>query len=163
LKQGGTRLEIPPAIYKTGRPHVVPLAAQARAIIAQLPQNSGPFIFSTDGGHRPTSGFSKAKARLDQILALRCPAGLRPWHVHDLRRSMATHMERIRVSPHVIEVRLGHVLKGVEGVYRHYGYIDEKADALQQWADEVCPANILTGTLAPRAIASRTSPEASTQ
>ncbi len=142
LKEGGTRLEIPAAFYKTGRPHVVPLAAQARAIIAQLPRDSGPFIFSTDGGHRPSSGFSKAKARLDQILAARRHTALRPWHVHDLRRSMATHMERIRVSPHVIEVCLGHVLKGVEGVYRHYGYIDEKADALQHWANEVCPADI---------------------
>jgi len=60
-----------------------------------------------------------------------------PWVVHDLRRSMATHMERIGVEPHVIEVCLGHVLKGVAGTYRHYGYLPEKTAALQAWADEL--------------------------
>ena len=49
-------------------------------------------------------------------------------------------MERIGVEPHVIEVCLGHTLKGVAGTYRHYGYLPEKARALQAWADELLPA-----------------------
>lgn len=63
------------------------------------------------------------------------------WVVHDLRRSMATHMERIGVAPHVIEVCLGHVLKGVAGTYRQYGFLPEKAAALQRWADELLAAS----------------------
>jgi hypothetical protein len=50
---------------------------------------------------------------------------------------MATHMERIGIAPHIIEVCLGHTLKGLPGTYRHYGYLNEKAEALQQWADEL--------------------------
>ncbi len=50
---------------------------------------------------------------------------------------MATHMERIGVEPHMIEVCLGHVLKGVAGTYRQYGYLPEKTAALQAWADEL--------------------------
>jgi hypothetical protein len=50
---------------------------------------------------------------------------------------MATHMERIGVEPHIIEVCLGHALKGGAGMYRQYGYMPEKAKALQAWADEL--------------------------
>jgi len=50
---------------------------------------------------------------------------------------MATHMERIGVEPHLIEVCLGHALKGVASTYRQYGYLPEKAAALQLWADEL--------------------------
>ena len=120
---------------------MVPLSGQARAILAALPRGgAGPFLFSSDGGARPVSGFSKAKARLDRALAQRLGRPLPPWVVHDLRRSMATHMERIGVAPHVIEVCLGHVLKGVAGTYRQYGYLPEKAKALQAWADELLAA-----------------------
>jgi hypothetical protein len=53
---------------------------------------------------------------------------------------MATHMERIGVEPHVIEVCFGHTLKSVAGTYRQYGYLPEKACALQARADELLPA-----------------------
>jgi hypothetical protein len=53
---------------------------------------------------------------------------------------MATHMERIGVEPHVIEVCLGHILKGAAGTYRHYGYLPEKIMAQQAWADELARA-----------------------
>lgn len=72
-----------------------------------------------------------------------------PWVVHDLRRSMATHMERIGVEPHVIEVCLGHVLKGVAGTYRHYGYLPEKTAALQAWADELLASVPVVGSPLP--------------
>ena len=121
---------------------MVPLSGQARATLDMLPHSgAGPFLFSSDGGARPVSGFSKAKARLDRALADRLGPPLPPWVVHDLRRSMATHMERIGVAPHVIEVCLGHVLKGVAGTYRQYGYLPEKAAALQRWADELLGAS----------------------
>jgi hypothetical protein len=43
-------------------------------------------------------------------------------------------MERIGVEPHVIEVCLGHALKGVAGTYRQYGHLPEKAEC-----DETAP------------------------
>ncbi len=132
-----TRLEIPGTEYKTGKTQVVPLSQQARSVVRSLPKaGAGPFLFSSDGGAKPVSGFSKAKARLDQLLVCR-GRNLDDWVVHDLRRSMATHMERIGIEPHVIEVCLGHVLKGVAATYRQYGYLPEKAAALQAWADEL--------------------------
>ncbi len=134
------RLEIPAAHYKTGKPQVVPLCLQARNIIESLPDPAlGPYIFSSLGGARPISGFSKAKARLDVQVASEPGAPVEAWVVHDLRRSMATHMERLGIEPHVIEVCLGHALKGIGATYRHYSYLPEKAAALQLWANELVP------------------------
>ena len=135
-----TRLEIPAAHYKTGKPQVVPLCRQARNIVESLPDPAlGPYIFSSLGGARPISGFSKAKARLDVQVASEPGAPVGAWVVHDLRRSMATHMERLGIEPHVIEVCLGHALKGIGATYRHYSYLPEKAAALQLWANELVP------------------------
>ena len=100
-------------------------------------QEFGHFVFSSTGGVRPISGFSKVKTQLDRNIAHGDGIQVRPWVVHDLRRPMATHMERIGVAPHIIEVCLGHALKGVAGVYRHYAYLPEKTAALQKWADEL--------------------------
>ncbi len=53
---------------------------------------------------------------------------------------MATHLERIGVEPHAIEICLGPALKGVAGTYRQYGYLPKKAAARQAWADELLAA-----------------------
>ena len=77
-------------------------------------------------------------AAVDDLVAMDLGAGpLRPWVIHDLRRSMATHMERLGVLPHIIEACLGHALKGVAGTYRHFSFLEEKRAALQRWADAV--------------------------
>jgi integrase len=132
-----TRLEIPADHYKSGRPHVVPLSRQAQEIVRTIPRLSyGPYLITTSGGHSPVSGFSKAKEQLDgKVAAGRMTVA--PFVVHDLRRTMATQMERLGVEPHIIEACLGHALKGIERVYRHFTYYDQKATALQRWADEV--------------------------
>jgi hypothetical protein len=105
--------------------------------VARLPRGpGGPYVFSTDGGVTPISGFSKAKAQLDHLLRAQ-GSTVAPWVVHDLRRSTATHMERIGIEPHVIEVCLGTCPQGCGWYLPHYGYLSEKAAALQRWANEL--------------------------
>lgn len=137
MDKGVTRLEIPANDYKTGRGHVVPFSRQVQAILRGMPQGLlGPYLLSTAGGTVPVSGFSKAKAGLDALVMEEMDGvEVAPWVVHDLRRSMATHMERLGVLPHVIEACLGHALRGVAGTYRHYNHLEEKRTALQLWAD----------------------------
>ncbi|WP_245895316.1 tyrosine-type recombinase/integrase [Devosia submarina] len=138
LKAESTILEVPAEQYKTRKPQVVPLSTQAQAIVRSLPQgNNGPFLFSTTGGLVPVSGFSKAKTQLDQQITMQKQSLAISWVTHDLRRSMATHMERLGIEPHVIELCLGHKLTGIAATYRHYGYLPEKQVALQRWADEL--------------------------
>lgn len=131
-------VEIPAARYKTKRAHVFPLSAPALALVEALPKwNSGDCLFSTTGGKRPVSGFSKAKLRLDELIAKRGgQEGLvlmEPWTVHDIRRSVATHMARTGTPQEHIERVLGHVVAGVAGTYNRYSYLDEKRAALEAW------------------------------
>src|SRR3546814_5026014 len=88
-------------------------------------------------GARPVSGFSKAKQSLDDKIAERGKKqGLAPladWTVHDVRRSVATHMARLGIPQEHIERVLGHVVQGVAGTYNKYSYLDEKRAALEKW------------------------------
>lgn len=131
-------VEIPASRYKTKRAHVYPLSAPAWAIVESLPKwNGGECLFTTTSGARPVSGFSKAKALLDaKITELGAKKGLPPlsdWTVHDLRRSVDTHLARLGIPQEHIERILGHVVPGVAGTYNRYSYLDEKRAALEKW------------------------------
>jgi integrase len=124
---------IPAERYKTGAPNVVPLTEAARRWI-----NGKGYIFSTTGGKRAFSGFSKAKAELDRVIAKqRKAAGLKPlpnWTLHDLRRTGRSLMARAGVPGDVAEMVLGHVIPGIRRVYDRHSYITEKRDALEKLA-----------------------------
>lgn len=131
-------VEIPAASYKTKRPHVFPLSAPAWALVEALPKwNGGEFLFTTTSGERPVSGFSKSKARLDKKIAEKAAKAklepMEPWTLHDIRRSVATHMARLGIAQEHIERVLGHVVAGVAGTYNRYSYLDEKRAALEAW------------------------------
>jgi integrase len=85
-----------------------------------------------------------AKRRLDAaVAAQRIDDKLPPvvdWHLHDLRRTMASGMARLRVAPHVVEKVLNHqsgVISGVAAIYNRHSYQDEKRQALETWSDHV--------------------------
>ena len=89
------------------------------------------FVFGR-GGRTAFSGFSHAKARLDQA------AGIASWTLHDIRRSVVTQMAEIGIEPHVIEACVNHVSGhkgGVAGIYNRANYREQKHTALQRWAD----------------------------
>ncbi len=140
---------IPAEHYKTGREHTYPLSAPALAIIKALPRtgNSGLLFPATkimrrgaDVEPRPVSGFSKAKLKLDGIIAKHdAKHGRRPmtpWTLHDIRRSVATEMARLGIPGDHVERVLGHVLGGVKEVYQHYDYLAEKRAALDLWGEQ---------------------------
>ena len=59
--------------------------------------------------------------------------------VHDLRRTCRSLMAEAGVSGHVAERCLNHKLKGVEGIYDRYDYLDNRREALQKVADQLTP------------------------
>ena len=123
---------IPKERAKNGVAHQVPLSPQARAIIDALPGTTRYFFTTT--GETPVSGFSRAKAKIDRMV----PAP--PWVIHDIRRTVATGMQRLAVEMIVVEKILNHVsgsLSGVAGVYQRHSYSEEKRRALERWADRV--------------------------
>jgi hypothetical protein len=80
-------------------------------------------VFTVDG-KKPVSGWSSAKARLDEQVAFETP-----WRIHDLRRKGATGLQRLGISLQVIEAVLGHVSgsrAGIVDVYQCHSFADEK-------------------------------------
>src|SRR5690606_31318480 len=62
-------------------------------------------------------------------------AGIEHFVVHDLRRTCRSLLAANRVAPHIAERCLNHKLKGVEGVYDHHDYLDERREALTALAN----------------------------
>jgi integrase len=122
---------IPGERTKNGRAHTLPLPTMAWEIIATVPQwRDGEFLFGRRSGH---SGWAQDKDALDQR------AGVAEWHLHDIRRSVATGMAEIGVQPHIVEAILNHATfrKGVASIYNKATYGREMKAALAMWADHV--------------------------
>jgi integrase len=119
---------------KAGEGHSIPLAPSVLDILKELPRiGDSDFVFTTNG-RTPVSGYSKIKKRIDGLAKI--PA----WHVHDLRRTLATGLQRLGVNLQVIEAVLGHVAgsrSGIIGVYQRHSFDAEKRTALEAWASEV--------------------------
>jgi len=124
---------IPPERMKGDASLEVPLPPIAVEILKFLPRWTGPFIFSTTGGTRPISGFSKMKVRFD--MAIKEP--IAPWRFHDLRRTMRTGLSALRVPDTVSELCIAHTQKGLHKVYDQHAYLDEKRHAFEAWANHV--------------------------
>ena len=82
---------LPREATKGDRSHEVPLAAQMIEVLTTLPRTDGN-VFSSTRGERPMSGYSKIKARAEQL------AGFEDWRIHDLRRTAGTGMARAGIA-----------------------------------------------------------------
>jgi integrase len=113
--------------------HFIPLTSTMTALIG--PKGRG-YVFSSDGGKTPFSGFSKSKQALDRkLVEVRKAAGrpaMKHWTFHDLRRSARSLMSRAGVNADIGERCLGHVVPGVRGVYDRHDYAAEKRNALEK-------------------------------
>lgn len=121
---------LPREATKGDRSHEVPLAPLAVEILTALPR-TGVYVFSSARGERPISGYSKIKARAEQL------AGVGDWRIHDLRRTAGTGMARAGIAVSTISRVLNHKEGGVTKIYNRYGYLDEKKHALETWARKV--------------------------
>jgi integrase len=132
---------IPGERYKNKLDHVIPLTAQVRALMGDKPKGlkgNAWFIFSTTGGAKAFSGFSKCKKALDAEIAKLRKAERRekmpPWTLHDLRRTGRSLMSRAKVPADHAERALGHVIGGVRETYDRHEYLEEKRDAFAKLA-----------------------------
>jgi integrase len=132
----GEEITVPASRCKTKVDHVLPITPTMAALIGEGGEDAGDYVFSTDGGFSPFSGFSKAKRRLDALInGQRKSDGLKPlpgWRLHDLRRTARSLMSRAGVSTDIAERVLGHVMPGVRGVYDRHAYLAEKRHALER-------------------------------
>ncbi len=152
LEKDAARWMLPADRAKNGNASVVPLSDLAVHELAALAKRAGRkdgwprkgFVFTTTG-ETSSSGHSRAKRRLDkEVAALAAKEDgapvVAPWRLHDLRRTLATGMQRLGVRFEVTEAILNHVSgskSGVAGVYQLHDWGPEKKAALAAWSDHV--------------------------
>jgi integrase len=122
-------IELPGERTKNGLPHSIPLTAMMRRILDTLP-GTGSFVLN--GSDRPYGDHSGAKEKVT-------PA-IRPWTLHDLRRSFASGLQRLGVAPHIVELALNHrsgTFSGVAGIYQRHRYAKEVAEAFAAWSRHI--------------------------
>jgi integrase len=147
---------------KNGTAHMVPLSVPACNLLrALLPDDSNEAkralaerrtsaTLALPGAvGTPFAGWSKAKAALDNAIldarAKAAPKGAKPkpivpWSLHDLRRTVATGLQRLGVRLEVTEAVLNHISGsrgGIAGVYQRHDWANEKRAALDAWASHV--------------------------
>lgn len=137
---------IPGDRTKNGRPNRVPLSPIAVALIREAAALNPPacsWLFPSPKGdgaidpHAPTKAIERARPAI----------GLADFRVHDLRRTAATRMAEMGISPHTISLVLNHVSARsgtITGrVYVQYSYDREKREALGAWGARL--ARIIAG------------------
>jgi integrase len=142
---------------KNGVTHTVPLSAPARDLLRTLlpedaveakrvlnQQRAAGALCLPGAVNTPFSGWSKAKRALDKAIAAnraaragKAAAQVVPWSVHDLRRTVATGLQRLGVRLEVTEAVLNHISGsrgGIAGVYQRHDWANEKRAALEGWS-----------------------------
>jgi integrase len=137
---------IPPQRMKRDLEQQVHLSEATLAVLRPVlarTRASKRLIFTTTG-ETQVSGFSPAKGRLAasmakakrQELGARKAGAIPQWTLHDLRRTAASGMARLRIAPHVIDRILAHkegTIRGVARIYNRFEYLEERRDALEAW------------------------------
>jgi integrase len=141
--------EVPANRAKNGVPHIIPLSEPAVALLKRIPNVEGSTkLFPARGNlENGSSGISKLQRRLRTSVdeKLGREEGER-WTLHDLRRTVATGLQRLGTRFEVTEALLNHVSgakSGVAGVYQRHDWKTEKRAALLAWAREL--DRIVTG------------------
>jgi integrase len=119
---------IPGARMKNGMPHDVPLSAASLELLGTDAGKSGR-VFTKTGAVSKTAG------RIRQRMG-----GKQDWRWHDIRRTVATGMQRLGIRLEVTEAILAHKSgsqSGIVRVYQRHDFANEKRAALELWEAEV--------------------------
>jgi integrase len=133
LPVAGPAIVLPPKRVKNNRKFIVPLNKPAQTILLSRPRNhERVFCF---GRKREDAvwgrDWSRYKKMLDAALAERGHQ-FDFWVLHDLRRSVATHMGHMGIQPHVIEEVLNHFRANT---YNKSKLEEPKRQAFEAWGE----------------------------
>jgi integrase len=124
---------------KTQSAITVPLSTSAIEIIKELMQyrlDGSEYLLPSMWIGSGKSGHVSANYLCVPVQKLVYPlmAGVEPFVIHDLRRTMRTHLGKLGVNRFVAERCLNHKIAGMEGVYDAGDYLPERKTALDKWA-----------------------------
>ncbi len=130
---------VPGERSKNGQSNRVPLSPIALNLLHEAFELAGSsdWAFPSPAGTQPIDPHAPTKA-LDRA---RPVIGLANFRIHDLRRTAATRMAEMGISPHTISLVLNHVSARsgsiTSKVYVQYSYDREKRDALNAWGESL--------------------------
>jgi integrase len=148
LDRETARWELPGDRTKNGMPHVVPLSADAVALVreacSRTPQAS-VFVFPSPAikdAPITAHALAVAMARIAKSLNATAPGAAtwkaKPPSPHDLRRTAATRMAALGVPAEDVAACLNHKRRDVTGVhYDQYDRLREKQRAFKLWANHL--------------------------
>jgi hypothetical protein len=97
----------------------------------------GQDLLFTTTGQKPISGFSKARKMLDAKITEGRAEPIRPWRLHDFRRTGVSTLAALGFDSIVVDKILAHSparLKGTAGIYQRHQFFEERKRALDAWA-----------------------------
>jgi integrase len=143
---------VPGARAKNGKANVVPMSGQALTVAGEIFAAAG---IEPDDSHKQSmmllaskvtasnsvSGLSKAWKRIRASVDEKLGYEAGHFTMHDIRRTVATGLQRLGIPLVVSEAVLNHqsgsAMAGVAGVYHRHQYTNEKREALSIWGREV--------------------------
>jgi len=130
----GDLIALEGARTKNAVPQTIPLSLPAATVLQHVPRIAESKRVFTTNGKTAVSGWSRAKSKLDEL------SGVSDWRIHDLRRTVATGLQKLGVNLQTIEAVLGHTSgsrSGLVGVYQRHSFDAEKRAALDTWGAHV--------------------------
>ncbi len=126
---------VPPENAKTEVTYRIPLVPAAVAEFQRLKKRAGrsPFVMPAERGAGAVNPLLITRSVARHLPAL-AKQSVRPFVLHDLRRTVRTGLSALDIKPHIAERCLNHKQRGVQAAYDVFAYADEKRDALNTWA-----------------------------
>ena len=123
-------LTIPRERMKNKMAHRVPFFSKAAAIVDQALSMHAGYLFPKEKDpYKPIEQVTLARE------VYRIGGPVTGWHLHDLRRTTRTNLQRLGCPFEISETILAHKLPGVASVYARFQYTDEKLHWLKALAD----------------------------
>lgn len=130
---------IPAEKNKTATEQKVYLHSESLACFNELKSLAGKSRFVVQS---PYTGKGEIPLNTNSVsFALRAHADYfgfeKTFTAHDLRRTVATHMNEIGIMPHIVEKVLNHKLRGMMATYNRAEYWEERVKALEIWQEKI--------------------------
>jgi integrase len=125
---------LPGSRTKTGEPLTIPLMPEVVEWLQalRLVSNRSNYVFPKRRRDRRRRTLHVGTDTLNAALG-GVDHGVAHFTLHDLRRTMRTHLAALGVRSEVAERCLGHKLRDVEGTYNTHDYLNERRAALEKW------------------------------
>jgi integrase len=157
----GRTWTIPGSRAKNGNANIVPLSSQAQKLIEAVVEQAGldpedhahsdRLIFASETTiENSVSGITRAWNRIRKQANKNIGFEMSDFRIHDIRRTVATGLQRLGVPLVVSEAVLNHqsgsAKVGVAAVYHRHQFTEEKREALSMWAGEVAKITLKYGS-----------------